>query len=205
MHTLCTYCQLHTFLHFFFSPTGKQYQLWFNFRPSQSTSVSTVHTVVYSGSDNSMCKLSLIDRGLIFTTVYPYMNSKIGCLHWSLFTSICFFRFAVLKVEKLHWSHLLGFTPMCIVRLAAWAVSSLHWSHLLDFPPLCTMYILKPCTLFAYQGPTDSKGKLLSFLQLIILQLGKRFPIIIGLNQPRSEDLKQATSLLRIAYNFNCI
>ena len=79
--------------------------------------------------------------------MFSYMNSKIGCLSgWKfarvtlvgfspLITFICFFRIAVLCVEKLHWSHLLGITPLCtiiwILRLAAWAVASLRWSHLL--------------------------------------------------------------------------
>ena len=80
---LCIYFQLHTFLHLFFSQAGKQYHLWFNICLFQSTSVSTVQTAGYPGSDNSMCKLTLINRGHIFwdfTTVYPYMISKIGCL-----------------------------------------------------------------------------------------------------------------------------
>ena len=63
---LCIYFQLHTFLHLFFSQAGKQYHLWFNICLFQSTSVSTVQTAVYPGSDNSMCKLTLINRGHIF-------------------------------------------------------------------------------------------------------------------------------------------
>ena len=66
MHTLRTYCQLYTFLHLFFSHVDKQYYLCFNICLFQSTSVSTVQTVVYPGSDNSMCQLSLVDRGHIF-------------------------------------------------------------------------------------------------------------------------------------------
>ena len=155
---LCIYFQLHTFLHLFFSQAGKQYHLWFNICLFQSTSVSTVQTVVYPGSDNSMCKLTLINRGHIFLGFSPLCTHiwfrrlavwVVENLYWShlpdfypLFIFICFSRFAVLNVEKLHWSYSLGFTPMCtiiwILRLAAWAVASLHWSHLLDFPPLCT-------------------------------------------------------------------
>ena len=71
MHTLRTYCQLYTFLHLFFSHVDKQYYLCFNICLFQSTSFSTVQTVVYPGSDNSMCQLSLIDRGHIFCGFSP--------------------------------------------------------------------------------------------------------------------------------------
>ena len=83
MHTLRTYCQLYTFLHLFFSHVDKQYYLCFNICLFQSTSVSTVQTVVYPGSDNSMCQLSLVDRGHIFFRIFHhcvYVYSKIGCL-----------------------------------------------------------------------------------------------------------------------------
>ena len=66
MHTLRIYCQLYTFLHLFFSHVDKQYYLCFNICLFQSTSVSTVQTAVYPGSDNSMCQLTLINRGHIF-------------------------------------------------------------------------------------------------------------------------------------------
>ena len=223
MHTLRTYCQLYTFLHLFFSHVDKQYYLCFNICLFQSTSVSTVQTVVYPGSDNSMCQLSLVDRGHIFfgffTTVYMCILRLAACvvenLLWShllnffpLFTLICFFRFAVLDFEKLHWSHLLDFPPLCtfiwLFRFAVREIEILHWSRLL-FSTVCPhanpiakchsfLYflmstladnslnefpkenLLKPCTLCAYQGPANSMGKLHSFLQLIILQHGSRFP-----------------------------
>ena len=52
-------------------------------------------------------------------------------------------------------------------------MSTLADNSLNEFPK---ENLLKPCTLCAYQGPANSKGKLHSFLQLIILQHGSRFP-----------------------------
>ena len=159
MHTLRTYCQLYTFLHLFFSHVDKQYYLCFNICLFQSTSVSTVQTVVYPGSDNSMCQLSLIDRGHLFCGFSPLCTHiwilrlaawVVENLHWShllnfspLFTLLCFFRFPVLDVEKLHWSHFLDFPPLCtfiwLFRFAVSDIEKLHWLRLLGFSPLCAL------------------------------------------------------------------
>ena len=114
----------------------------------------------------------------------------VASLHWShlldfppLCTFMWLFRFAVRDIKKIALITFIGlFSTVCpqanpIAKYHCYMyllTSTLADYSLNEFPP--QKNLLKPCTLCAYQGPANSKGKLHSFLQLIILQHGRRFP-----------------------------
>ena len=140
-------------------------------------------------------KIALIIFVGLYSNVYHYMNSQIGCLSGCKFALVTFVGFSSTmylhvivqicceRYQKIALITFIGlFSTVCpqanpIAKYHCYMyllTSTLADYSLNEFPP--QKNLLKPCTLCAYQGPANSKGKLHSFLQLIILQHGRQFP-----------------------------
>ena len=123
------------------------------------------------------------------------MNSQIGCLSGCKFALVTFVGFSstmylhvIVQIcceiyQKIALITFIGLfstvcpqaNPIAKYHCHMYLLTSTRADYSLnEFPP--QKNLLKPCTLCAYQGPANSKGKLHSFLQLIILQHGRRFP-----------------------------